>query len=711
MNRTFSTFLCAVLLAYPLQLRAAQTKTWSLETKADYEKSKLEKVAVRSDGKLALAPVFAELLDSGQPYLWAVAQDSKGNIYAGGGSPGASAAKLFMLDKSGKSKTLAELPGSEIHALAIGKGDKLFAATSPDGKIYSVSANGKFDVYYDPKAKYIWAIAFNSAGELFVATGDTGEIHKVTAAGKGSVFYKTEETHARSMVIDSKDNLIAGTEPGGLILRVTPNAAGFVLHQASKKEVTAVAVAKDGTIYAAAVGAKPIPLPPSPAPQPIPLPTPAGPAASPVAPLSFGPTFSGGSDLYRIDPDGAPSRIWSDAADIVYSIAIACDGKPILSTGNKGRIHRIDSDVLSTLLVASSSTQITQLAPGTGCAMLAAAANVGKVFRLGAELEQQGSVTSDALDASWFSQWGRLTAQSEGNGKVSFETRSGNTDRPGANWSPWSEAKERILSPAARFLQYKLTLNGDAVVSGIDIAYLARNLAPTVEEIEVTAANYRFPAQSSNTFTPSQTLNLPAMGQRRTPPIVNVDSGSSTMNYAKGFIGARWRATDRNGDSLQFKIEVKGIKETEWKLLKDKLAGKFHSWDTTAFADGEYLLRITASDQISNPEGRGLEGSQVSEPFLVDNTPPQISALTASANGNKIIVKFKAADALSLLQRAEYSINGSEWTVVEPTTRLTDSKQHDYDFTITKPAGSEFTISVRVSDEGDNQVVEKTILR
>ena len=719
MNCTRTSFLCALLVAQSSQLRAAETKTWSVETKADYEKAKLEKVALRSDGKLMLAPALTELLDSEQPYLWTVTQDSKGNVYAGGGSPGASSAKLFQIDKAGKSKTLAELPGSEIHALAIGKNDKLYAATSPDGKVYSVAGNGKFEVYYDPKAKYIWAIAFNSAGELFVATGDKGEIHKVTGAGKGSVFYKTEETHARSMVIDGKDNLIVGTEPGGLILRVAPSAAGFVLHQASKKEVTAVAVAKDGTIYAAAVGAKPAPVAATPAP-PQPPPAPAAgatiSASLPAAPpLSFAPSFNGGSDVYRIDPDGAPSRIWVDAADIIYSIAIGCDGKPVLSTGNKGRIHRIDSDTLSTLLVTSSSTQITQLAAGADCTILAATANVGKVLRIGSRMETQGTVTSDALDASWFSQWGRLTGRNDGPGKVGFETRSGNTDRPGANWSPWLTARDRIQSPASRFLQYKLTLNADAsgnspVVSEINIAYLAKNLAPTVEEIEITKGNYKFSPQSGS-ISPSQTLSLPPFGQRRPATPILSDSTPSSMSYAKGFIGARWRASDRNGDSLQYKVEVKGVNEAEWKLLKDKLSGKYHSWDTTGFADGNYLLRVTATDQPANPEGQGLEGSQVSEPFLVDNTPPQISGLTATVSGNKITVRFKAMDALSLLARAEYSINGSDWTLVEPTTKVTDAKQHDYEFSSTKPTGSEFTISVRVSDEVDNMQVEKTVLR
>ena len=39
--------------------------------------------------------------------------------------------------------------------------------------------------------------------------------------------------------------------------------------------------------------------------------------------------------------------------------------------------------------------------------------------------------------------------------------------------------------------------------------------------------------------------------------------------------------------------------------------------------------------------------SLVSDPFLIDNTPPQISNLAASASGNNIDVRWTARDARS----------------------------------------------------------------
>ena len=55
-----------------------------------------------------------------------------------------------------------------------------------------------------------------------------------------------------------------------------------------------------------------------------------------------------------------------------------------------------------------------------------------------------------------------------------------------------------------------------------------------------------------------------------------------------------------------YTVEIRGEKETQWKLLKDKVAEKYLSWDSTAFPDGEYRLRVTASDAPGNPPAEAL---------------------------------------------------------------------------------------------------------
>ena len=127
-------------------------------------------LSLRSDGLLSLAPRSHGLYDTSPAYLWALARDSKGNLYAAGGT----GAKLFRIPPGGEGKMVAELDALEIHAIAVDSKDRVYFGTAPDGKVYRLTGHGKPEVFYDPKAKYIWALVFDGQGDLLVATGDPG---------------------------------------------------------------------------------------------------------------------------------------------------------------------------------------------------------------------------------------------------------------------------------------------------------------------------------------------------------------------------------------------------------------------------------------------------------------------------------------------------------------------------------------------------------
>ena len=549
------------------------------------------------------------------------------------------ALRLFRMNPNGGGSKIAEFDALQIQSIVIDKQDRVYIATSPDGKIYRLdhpaNANAKPEVFYDPKQKYIWAMVLAPNGDLYVATGDAGEIHRVTPDGKGSVFFKSEETHARSLAIDQKGNLIVGTEPGGLVLRIDPKGEGFVLYQMPKRETTSVAVGPDGSIYAAGVGSKQPAAPPAPAPA---TPAPSAPQLSAAGTVVVGhaaaeppPTMNttgstghsgvtGGSEVWRIHPDGQPERVFANSQDVIYSIAFDHAGHPLLGSGNKGTLYRLDSPQRYTSLIGLASNQITALHVTRDGAILAATGNVGKVFQFGPQLEKTGTIESDVFDAGAYSYWGRLDGNGDRNGgTVSLQARSGNLDRPQKNWSPWTppittEDGGRITAPSARFLQWKATL--DAASNGaspyldsVDAAYLPKNVAPRVTEIEITPANYKYapPVLSLNPAALPTSLSLPPIG-RKSPSFSSgdSDSGGSSMSYAKGWLGARWNASDDNGDDLEYKIEIRGAKETEWKPLKDKLRERHYSFDSTAFADGDYRIRITVSDAPSNTPDEAL---------------------------------------------------------------------------------------------------------
>jgi hypothetical protein len=713
---------------------AVDTHFWQHGDRSDFESGTLKNLSLRADGRIFLAPEFTEIFDSSTPYLWTLAADSKGNLYTAGGGTGSGTARVFIIDRAGKSRAFAELDGLEIHSIVLDSKDEVYAATDPDGKVYKIGSDGKPKLFYDPHQKYIWAMAFSGKGDLFVATGDQGEIHRVSPSGAGSVFFKTEETHARSLAIDAQDNLIVGTEPSGLILRISPAGQGFVLYQSPKREITAVAVTQDGGIYASGVGNKAAVVqaapPPAPAPSPV-LPGVANVGNARITPVTGGPgpSIAGGSEVYRINPDGSPRKVWSNTQDVVYAIGFDAGGLPLVGTGNRGKIYRLDSDTVSTLLLDAPPTQVTGFGRGPkGGDLYAITGNIGKVFRIGPGFEKKGSFESPVLDAGAFAYWGRISYR--GLGKIAVSTRSGNRSHPESNWSPWATLQTetsaaacdscgagRAVSPSARFLQYKIDLTPapgqpEPEVSYVQVAYLPKNVAPEVQVIDITPPNYRFPAQLLS-ITPSTSITLSPIGQQKSSASVSLEGGGSlTLNYAKGFDGARWLASDDNNDSLVYRVEIRGVKESGWKLLKDNVKERYLSWDSTAFPDGEYVLRVTASDSPSNPPDQALTASLVSDPFLIDNTPPQILNLTGGfAAGNKLEVRFSARDARSTVDHAEYSVNGGDWVLVDPVSRLSDSPEEEYHLLIDRPGSGEQVIAVRVNDEFDNQAVDKVVIK
>lgn len=727
----YKLLLAAAALLIPAACLATETRTWLQSDYPDFQKGNRHNLSIRSDGRLSLAPKSSEIWDASTAYLWTLARDSRGDLYAAGG-PGA---RLFRVSPNGKAEKVAEFDALEIHAIAIDSHDNVYAATDPDGKIYRISG-GKAAEFFDPKQKYIWAMLCDKAGNLYAATGEHGEIYRITPAGKGEVFFRTGETHARSLAFDRAGNLIAGTEPGGLVIRISPSGQGFVLYQMPKREVTAIAVAPDDRIYAAAVGSRTAPTSVAPisitSSSSIPLAlSPASATAITIKPEMEMPpaamsaprspvTIPGGSDVYMIPPDGPPEKIWTGTHDVVYALALDPEGKLLIGSGNKGDLYRVESRSLYSTLVTFPVDQVTALVPASDGTLYAATGNVGKIFRVGPGLEKEGWIESDVFDSGGYSTWGRLSPAGDlHGGRISFSARSGNLDRPQQNWSPWSPPVSvtnggidggRVTAPPARFLEWKATLNAapngaSPTLDSVETAYLRRNVAPRIDAIEITPFNYKFPAPTPMlTLSSAATLTLPAIGAKSPAtsitPEITLTPG---MTYEKGFIGARWAASDENGDTLAYNVEIRGAKEHDWKLLKKNLREKYYSFDSSAFADGDYQLRITVSDSPSNTPADALTTSEDSDPFTIDNTPPAITDLRAS-NG---AVRWRAADALTVIHKADYSLDGGDWTMVDPVTKLSDSLALDYDLRLPKLPPGEHTIAVRVEDDNDNKSVAK----
>src|SRR6266850_4879249 len=532
--RFFPVSLLLCFLA-SLPLLAEHTRRWRQSTYEEFLKGVAHGVAVRSDGRLELAPKFTVLADADASYLWSVRLDSKGVLFAAGGSP----AKVFRFDSNGKPTVVFDSADLSAQAIAFSSNGTLYVATSPDGKVYKVSATGEKSVFFDPKTKYIWDLAFAPDGTLYVATGDKGQVFAVAPDGKGELFYASDEAHIRVLALDGHGNLIAGTEPSGRILRISrpsgkPVADGFVLYETSKREITSLAVASDGSIYASAIGEKPRNSGSAPnvviaTPQGTTTLTTVGVIASgqpqaqqPFVP--FPPLLS--SNIYRISPDGLPEELWSSREDVVYALGLASDGRLLAGTGNSGALLAIDGRGVFAQLAKAGSAQITGIARNSSGKVFLCTANPGKVLSVGPEYEAEGSYESRSFDSQLFSQWGRIewwgpppsspvkssansNAARSNESRLEFFVRTGNTEDPGKEWSRWfgpyTKSGAAMEAPSARFVQWKAIIHDGRAGDGIEwvsLAYLPRNVAPVLDGIALQEPGIR--AQSQSTIGTNQ---------------------------------------------------------------------------------------------------------------------------------------------------------------------------------------------------------------
>jgi hypothetical protein len=746
----FSTFALSVLAL------AEGTRTWEQSKFEELTKGTAKGIALRSEGGLELAPAFKALATTPSTYIWSIASDSVGNIYAAAGSP----ARVYRITPDGQSAAIFEPQELQVQALVVDKKGIVYAATAPDGKVYRLdpgrvepakgaakagaSPSWSATPYFDPGSKYIWDIVLDHSGALYVATGDHGEIYKVSPNGQHSLFFKSDEVHIRVLALDPKGDLIAGSDGSGLVYRIAPNGEAFVLYSAPKKEITALAIDAAGNIYAAAAGEK-RPASTTPA-MGITLSTPAQTSPAPgsnlnvtgaaaTTPMSTFPApglgATGGSEIYRIAPDGAPSRLWSSHEDLVYALAFDQHGRLVAGTGNRGHIFAINGVDDFTDLIKASATQITAFAAAPGGGLYASGSNLGKIFLLGPGPEPEGTYESDVFDAHVFSIWGRVSVRSAGNSNVELYARSGNVDNPDRNWSPWTRinfalaAGSELKIPPARFVQWKSVLHAGNPAPRVDavlLNYLPKNVAPEIDEITVQPG-YRY--QPISHVTGSEP---PGQGQgqpRFDPPPPAVRDRDA--------IGIRWSAHDDNDDQLVYSVYYRGDGESRWLLLKNNLSDRYYSFDASLLPDGGYTVKVIASDAPSHSPGEALYAERVGNRFEVDTTPPVIDNLTVTVegeqingkkmDGKQIHVHFRASDSFSSIKRAEYSLDGGDWQFVEPVGQLSDSKTEDYDFHVTVPqpdpapalmaesTANDHVVVVRVYDRFDNLATAKTVLR
>ncbi len=719
--------LFGVLITSSIAAWAVTTQFWENFSQEELLKGSLKDVSLTNEGKLLAAPVYDLFYDTGQPYIFSMVRDRAGNLYVGTGSEG----KVFRIDPQGKGSLYFQSKELDVFAMALDSADTLYVGTSPDGKVYKVTGPTQFTEFCNPETKYIWAMVFDGSGNLYVGTGATGTIYKIDKTGKKTSFYTCPDNNVVTLT-RSDNNLLAGTSPGGLVVEITPEGKGFTRIDIPLEEVHALAADRFGTVYAVASSSRGLNAAPSPKAAPAAIDSAGGATAvvtmeSGVVGLADKPkekpaaaTEAGTkSAIYAISKDGGSEVLYSSPDLMVFDAILRPDGSLLAATGPKGRLLSISPAKQVTVVSDTPEEDATRLV-AAGDVTYVGGSNQGKVYRLASQKAQTGVFESAALDAKTVASWGRISWHAAGPG-IEIQTRTGNTEKADNSWSDWSSPYaspgQQITSPRARYLQWRATFKeGSDMLDRVQIAYLQQNLRPQVTSVEVLPSGIELQKQPSllagglTLTTPATTpdgrsLNSPREhGRERQPQ-------PPRQVLVPGAQSFTWKATDENGDALEYSLYFRGEGESDWKLLERKLTDTFYSLNTASLPDGTYRIKVVASDAPSNPYDKFLIGEMVSEPFLVANTSPQIEITGNRISGRKVELQFRARVPIGNIATAEFSVDGGDWLLVFPVDGIADSAVEEYSIVTSELSPGEHLIGIRSSDRNGTTGTSKLLVK
>src|SRR5215470_9159604 len=723
MRKTFLVFLSFISISFWIvSVAAGGPVFWRVNTRAEIERGDARGVSIADNGALTLAPALIEVFDTKQAYIWSAAADKAGNIYLGTGHEG----RVFKVDSSGKGTLLYKTSELDVMALAIDAQGNVYAGTAPDGKVYRIAPGGEAKVFFEPKTKYIWSLTFDGQGRLLVGTGDKGAIYRVNADGSGAPFVTTSQTNITALRVTPSGVIIAGTDPGGLVLRISTEGKVFTLFDSSLREIRDLALGRNDEIYALALaesagtGATNASTASAPAAPQIPQPG-SGEEGSVTITISdlqvaeassatpSGPSPAGGqskSAVYRLDANGASDTIWDSKETVGFALAADGDGRVLVGTGQKGRIYQAAAGEKPALLAQTSEAQTSRLIR-VGANLFAAASNLGKLFRLSNETAASGTYTSSVRDAQTSAAWGRVSWLGEG--AIELQTRSGNTSNPDSTWSDWSAPVsgpdgDAIKSPTARFIQWRATLKRATNSSSprlreVTVSYLPRNLAPKINSVTV------LPAGVSLQTLPQPQADNGADQAGLDPSVLGVMAQIPPRRvFQRGAISLQWQAEDKNGDTLEYSVYYRAASSSggEFYPLKTGLRENYYTVDPNALPDGRYVFKIVASDEASNPAAQALMDDQETEPIEVDNTPPVVTADPPRVTGSNVEIVFRAADATSIIRRAEYQVDGGPWKSVFPVDGIADAKREEFRVALVLTDKKPHVVALRAFDSNAN---------
>jgi sugar lactone lactonase YvrE len=701
-----------------------QMQVWRQSARTDFSAGKFTSTSVAANGVLRLAPTLQRLASTTETYIWSLVADDQGTLYAGTGTSG----KILKITADGKQSVLTTLPIIAVQSLVYSPKDRvLYAGSGVKGNIYKVSLDGAYRLVTKLTEKYVLALIVDDKGNLYVGAGGGGTVYRIpedklaaittsTQPVEGQAidhmepFARTAASHIMALTLDHQNNLYVGTGNDGIIYKVTPDGKTNVLFDAKENSITGLATDKQGVVYAV-TGPKGI--------------------------------------LYRISPDGGATTLFDRSTTFYTGLKAAPDGSlyattvnavfhfvPSATDPNQPAVVPLDNptdiDFLSLVVLPDGS-----VAAGTG--------NVGEVYGVGprwnakysTDDKRTGQFVSLVHDAKLASQWGmaRWEANVPNDSSIRLETRTGNVAEPDSTWSDWASVHRTnknegtVNSPPARFIQYRIQLeathDAQPSVREVSIDYLPHNQAPKVAfqspaggERWAKSQTVRWTANDPDNDTLTYELFYSDTGGASWKPLpTQPRAGASAATSGTGT-----PSTQPTFDEYQKQVNEQNLPDPLKQALLDRFKQRLASggagaairdtsktWDTSNLPDGVYMLKVVASDHISNPTDPQT-AQATSEAFVIINTAPRI-ALTGQPKigaDKTVTIQGVASQALVAVTAVQVRVDGGDWLAAAPQDGLFDGPREPFIFVTSSLSTGKHTIEVEAFNAAGQKSTEKT---
>jgi hypothetical protein len=332
---------------------AGQTRRFTLDTPRTLADGRAAGIAVAADGSLHPLQPLSPVASFEEPLGLALAVAPDGTAWVGTGHP----ARVYHVS-GGKKELVAEVAADQVTALLLDPSGALWVSTAVPAALYRLQPGAKALAEVSKLAEgNIWDLAW-FRGALVAAAGNPGRLLRLGAKGL-ELAAEVQDLHARCLAV-SGDDLIIGTSGKGRVLRWTGDGPPGVLYDSSFTEIAALAVAPDGTVWAAALTGDPtLGKPPK-------AESDGGATVTVVAGDQTPPPSTdkgtATSEILRILPVGAATSAYRFSKQLAGALAWG-DGGLVIGTGLEGELWQLVEGAAAQLDTVDAA-QVVRLADG-----------------------------------------------------------------------------------------------------------------------------------------------------------------------------------------------------------------------------------------------------------------------------------------------------------------------------------------------------------